>query len=204
MARISKEKMEEIRSRILDIATESFFENGFEKTSTKALAQKVGIAEGTLFNYFKTKADLYTEVLVHQLQLNEGHLQVEEDMTLSVEEMIADYIKQLYMPMLGMPKFLLQEMMQVLLSISKKNFHRLEKLARYDFKYMAMTEDLIEALIAKGIFYEATDAHLLSETIYGAVFFEFSMFMYKKEMTIDEVNTNIRQKIKLICQGHLV
>ena len=62
MARISKEKQSEIKTKIKAIAKQKFDEVGFEKTSTKQIAKEVGIAEGTLFNYFDSKTELFFEV----------------------------------------------------------------------------------------------------------------------------------------------
>jgi AcrR family transcriptional regulator len=42
----------------LTAALELFQKNGLEGTTTKEISQKARIAEGTLFNYFKTKEDL--------------------------------------------------------------------------------------------------------------------------------------------------
>lgn len=46
------------RSRIRDAAFELFTELGYEKTTTKAVAERAGIATGTLFLYAKDKPDL--------------------------------------------------------------------------------------------------------------------------------------------------
>ncbi len=46
------------RDRILRTALALFQKHGFEGTTTKAIARKAGIAEGTIFNYFKTKEDI--------------------------------------------------------------------------------------------------------------------------------------------------
>ena len=43
---------------ILKAALKSFEKNGFHRTTTKEISEKAGIAEGTLFNYFRTKEDL--------------------------------------------------------------------------------------------------------------------------------------------------
>ena len=43
---------------ILAAALKLFAEKGFYRTTTKEIARKAGIAEGTLFNYFETKEDL--------------------------------------------------------------------------------------------------------------------------------------------------
>ena len=49
---------ENTKRAILQAALKLFAEKGFFRTTTKAISQKAGIAEGTLFNYFQTKEDL--------------------------------------------------------------------------------------------------------------------------------------------------
>jgi len=49
---------EQTKERILAAALELFREHGLEGTTTKQISKQAGIAEGTLFNYFKTKEDL--------------------------------------------------------------------------------------------------------------------------------------------------
>jgi AcrR family transcriptional regulator len=49
---------EAIRKRIVTAALNLFQTKGFEATTTRAIARKAGIAEGTIFNYFKTKEDI--------------------------------------------------------------------------------------------------------------------------------------------------
>ncbi len=51
-------KKEQTKERILAAALELFGAKGLARTTTKAISKKAGIAEGTLFNYFKTKEDL--------------------------------------------------------------------------------------------------------------------------------------------------
>jgi AcrR family transcriptional regulator len=49
---------EQTRRKILNAALELFRERGLDGTTTKQISRRAGIAEGTLFNYFKTKEDL--------------------------------------------------------------------------------------------------------------------------------------------------
>ena len=51
-------KKERTKEQILSTALQLFREKGIEGTTTKEISKKAGIAEGTLFNYFKTKDDL--------------------------------------------------------------------------------------------------------------------------------------------------
>src|SRR6266581_4455670 len=47
-----------IRKRIVTAALSLFQTKGFDATTTRAIAGKAGIAEGTVFNYFRTKEDI--------------------------------------------------------------------------------------------------------------------------------------------------
>ena len=47
-----------IQQRIVVAALTLFQAKGFDATTTKAIARKAGIAEGTVFNYFRTKEDI--------------------------------------------------------------------------------------------------------------------------------------------------
>ena len=52
------QQKQRIRDRIVKAALTLFQTKGFDATTTKAIARKAGIAEGTVFNYFKSKDDI--------------------------------------------------------------------------------------------------------------------------------------------------
>src|ERR1700748_881544 len=47
------------REAILDVATEVFLEVGYSCASMSAIAARVGGSKGTLYNYFKSKEELF-------------------------------------------------------------------------------------------------------------------------------------------------
>ena len=51
------------RRRILDAAKVVFFRDGFASANLDMVADYAGVAKGTLYRYFESKADLYVEVL---------------------------------------------------------------------------------------------------------------------------------------------
>ncbi len=61
------ERMLEDKSKreadILKVAIQLFAEKGFESTTTREIAKKAGIAEGTIFRYFKTKSDILLSII---------------------------------------------------------------------------------------------------------------------------------------------
>ncbi len=64
MARITKEP-EERRNEILEAAIELFTSNGFENTAVSDIVQKLNIAQGTFYYYFKSKDELLNAVVEH-------------------------------------------------------------------------------------------------------------------------------------------
>lgn len=57
------EKKKQSRRRIIDAAREVFFRDGFMPANLDEVAEKAGVAKGTLYRYFESKADLYVAVL---------------------------------------------------------------------------------------------------------------------------------------------
>jgi len=57
--------IEDLKNRILTAAEEAFVEKGFEQVDMRSLAGELGIAVGTLYNYYRGKGDLYLAVLVN-------------------------------------------------------------------------------------------------------------------------------------------
>ncbi|ESQ80644.1 TetR/AcrR family transcriptional regulator [Asticcacaulis sp. YBE204] len=47
------------REAILDVASDIFLEGGFDAASMSAIAARVGGSKGTLYNYFKSKEELF-------------------------------------------------------------------------------------------------------------------------------------------------
>lgn len=53
--RITEQAKQDNRAAILKAAGELFAEKGFENTTTRDIAQRAGLAAGTMFNYFPSK-----------------------------------------------------------------------------------------------------------------------------------------------------
>ena len=64
------------REKIIEVALRLFVDNGFHGTPTSKIAQEAGVANGTLFQYFKTKDELVVELYI------------------SVKENMAEFIKK--------------------------------------------------------------------------------------------------------------
>jgi AcrR family transcriptional regulator len=57
------DKMTEKQIKIVQAAVEIFSEKGYSGSSTSEIAQKAGVAEGTIFRHYKTKKDLLLSIV---------------------------------------------------------------------------------------------------------------------------------------------
>lgn len=105
---------DEIRNRILAVASREFINNGVKHTSIKTIASKANVAVGNVYNYYKGKDDLLRAVLAplftafkdyHNKSISEEyvsidifHNQVYYDMMYQqVSSLIIPFRKELYM-----------------------------------------------------------------------------------------------------------
>ena len=63
--RITAEEKAATRKRILDAGKSLFRSKGFDQATTRDIAREVGVATGTMFNYFASKEAIVVEVLLH-------------------------------------------------------------------------------------------------------------------------------------------
>jgi AcrR family transcriptional regulator len=55
--------------KILEAAIDVFSEKGFSRATTSEIAKRAGVAEGTIFRYFKIKKELLRGILIHMINL---------------------------------------------------------------------------------------------------------------------------------------
>jgi AcrR family transcriptional regulator len=63
MARISAETKADVRQQLLETAARHFADHGLDGASVDRIALEAGYAKGTIYNYFKSKLELFGEVL---------------------------------------------------------------------------------------------------------------------------------------------
>lgn len=87
---------EERKNEILNISNELFTKNGYENTSIVNILDKVGIAKGTLYYYFKSKEEIMNTIIeTYTNKIFERATKFAEDNSLSVYEKIFSVIMSL-------------------------------------------------------------------------------------------------------------
>lgn len=62
------------RDTILSIALQVFLEEGYAAASMSTIAARVGGSKGTLYNYFRSKAELFVAVIQNQCEIHQNQI----------------------------------------------------------------------------------------------------------------------------------
>lgn len=201
MARIGKKEKEAMRQNILETSKKMFIEQGYDKTSTSQIAKAVGIAEGTVFNYFKSKSDILIDIFsTDYFDTDKETLKI--DVTIGVVEMYCQLYEKVMSKVILLPKKIILEMFLTISNATKKRPELLKKLADQDFKFLGELEKLTLLLQDSGMI-TSCDAKLLSENIFSVITYELLLYLYEKDMSKNEMYDNITKKIHFMLEHRI-
>ena len=75
---IRKQLAEARRAQIIDAAAQVFAEKGFHRATTREIASAAGVSEGTIYNYFDSKADLLIGIVAGLADMEHLGVELEE------------------------------------------------------------------------------------------------------------------------------
>jgi len=185
MARISKEQKEKIRQDIIETSR----------------AKKVGVAEGTIFNYFQTKSDILIEVITDEM---DPHLYdaPEVDNQTDLIEIYLDYYKKVMNPVLKMPKKIMLEIILALFKASKTAPTIMQQFAAIDFRFIDVLEEMTEKLQSKHLL-KPCDKRLLAESLYSDIMYSYMIYLYDKNMNQIEFYKLIDNKLRFTLTPYI-
>jgi AcrR family transcriptional regulator len=107
---IREQLIEARRNQILDAAASVFAEKGFHRATTKDIASAAGVSEGTIYNYFDSKADLLIGIMSRLVELQ----QLSGELTDGLQADVKDFFRAILGQRISrMPQS--QEMIQAIL-----------------------------------------------------------------------------------------
>ena len=86
------------RNQILDAAAAVFAEKGFHRAATKEIARAAGVSEGTIYNYFDSKADLLIGIMTRLAEME--HLN--EELTQALQGDARDFLVAIFRHRMGL------------------------------------------------------------------------------------------------------
>lgn len=94
--RIMQIQKTDIRKVILDVSRKEFMEHGFKDASMRTIANKSGVSLGNIYNYFKNKDEIFTQILSVPVSiLNKANNLVDDKYFIDIDNIRNEKIKQL-------------------------------------------------------------------------------------------------------------
>lgn len=144
------ENKERTRQAILQAALDLFSRKGFFGTTTREISDKAKIAEGTLFNYFRTKEDLALYFFEREIQQLEAWYEDEERLQdAPLPEKLFAVVHRLFEQLEPYQEFIGAVFLRALQPRSKLSPFHLERQA-INLRYLRFIGSILEQAEAQG------------------------------------------------------
>ncbi|RMG61165.1 MAG: TetR/AcrR family transcriptional regulator [Deltaproteobacteria bacterium] len=187
---------EEKRERILQAALRVFSRKGFYKSRVSEIAKEAGVADGTIYLYFKNKDDLLISIFEEKIDELIRILREKLEGVESPEEKMRIFIEN--------HLFLLQrnralaEMLQVELRQSNKFMK--EYVPVKFLEYLDLLAEIIEEGKRKGVFKEEINPTIARRIVFGALD-EISLAWVLSKKRKYDLEESARQVYSILVDG---
>ncbi len=151
--------------KILQAAVHVFARNGFYNSKVAQIAREAGVADGTIYLYFKNKEDILVQVFVDTMEravaLQEGILRGVEEPVEQLRAFITEHFRAVT------SDEALAEVVTVELRQSSK-FMRATDMKPFG-RYLGILARIIRAGQARGMFAARLQPRLVARTLFGAL-----------------------------------
>ncbi|MBK6687102.1 MAG: TetR/AcrR family transcriptional regulator [Deltaproteobacteria bacterium] len=156
---------EDKRRRIVDAAVHVFAEKGFFGARVSEIAEAAGVADGTIYLYFKSKDDilisLFEEKMAEIIKQLQEILATLDDPEAKMRRYIVEHLKLVA----GQP-----HLMQVLTVELRQSARFIKEYSPKAFaKYLAVIGNILEEGQKKGIFRRDLDPSVFRRALFGAI-----------------------------------
>jgi TetR/AcrR family fatty acid metabolism transcriptional regulator len=136
---IREQLIEARRAQILDAAATVFAEKGFHRATTKEIARAAGVSEGTIYNYFDSKADLLIGIMTRLAELES----LDEELSRALQGDARDFLVAMFRHRMG----LIQQNDEMIQAIMPEMLVNPALRERFYQQFMRPTTTLLEQYI---------------------------------------------------------
>jgi TetR/AcrR family transcriptional regulator, fatty acid metabolism regulator protein len=156
---------EDKRRRIIDAAVDVFAEKGFFGARVSEIAERAGVADGTIYLYFKSKDEILISLFEEKMAeiLERFHAMLSE--VPDTEEKMRRYIIEHLTLVAEQPR-----LMQVLTVELRQSARFMKDYAPHAFaKYLALVGSILEEGQKKGVFSKNLEPSVFRRALFGAI-----------------------------------
>lgn len=205
MMKLPDLEMPEKEKKILEAAIAVISEKGFSASTTSEIARMAGVAEGTIFRYFKTKKDILRGILIQLVNIVGEPLILDSFKKILFNEDQKDLRSTI--KALLKERFALMEAIYPMLRIvvTEAMYHEDIREILYEkiiSKALGIFKLFQEEMVAKGLMNKDIDPVVASRSIYGnlVVFFIYRKFLGPM-IDLEDFNRDLDKVVDIIMHG---
>ena len=192
-----RKQQEEKYQRILDAALEVFADKGFHEAKVTEIARVAGVADGTIYLYFKNKDDLVVSLLETKVAfINDAMKKSLSDIADArerVHHMVRFHVRLAYENP-ALTRFVTVELRRGSAFVKT----HAQKAAR---TYLDTWGETFEIGQRQGHFRRELDTGIVKHLVFGALDFACMAWVVNPERTVDQLNRVMRETTELILRG---
>lgn len=199
---LREKKKKETKEKIINAARDILLSKGYNDTTMEKIAEKAEIGVGTVYNYFKSKAEIFVLIMSEELLLNEeNNEQLEVDLKKDVTEIIIAYLWKLAKGMKLFGKKIWRELFAVMLGGTKADNLMFRGMVKVDFMFIEKVEYLLDSIKQRDMLPHSFDSNEAAYTIYSIVITQTMLYVYMEEITFEDYTNCIENQIKFLFEG---
>ena len=203
-----------MRASILSVARSHFQSEGYDGVAMRRIAEEVGVAEGTMFNYFRNKANLFLEIMLAEMRHDEiGDVVSEFIRRVStacgedglyreeVQHMLYSCLMLHARPVTDLPKEMIRELICVVTSMMRKRPDLFRRMMSTEVELVDHLEQLMGTISSAGLL-RHSDAKTAAESIYALFLYELLTYVHDHNMDKCAFAGAVRYKLSFLLEGY--
>ncbi len=200
------EKKIESKSRIIEAGKELFEVLGFKKTTTAKIARTAKVGEGTLYNYFPSKSELFLEIYFskHKDDIDLSHIQRPNDMK-ELVKIVVEIIDYYLSDLTSISKPLLKDYFSISYNIfSGDNLKAQESLIDFDEIISKNLENYIKLLKNEDIIHYEVDESLIVDIVLSSMIRAVTSYVLTEDYNYDDLLLRLTNLVSLVFVGNFI
>lgn len=201
MSGLRERKKKQSEEKITSSARDIFLKKGYNNTTMDEIATKADIGVGTLYNYFKSKAEIFISIMARESLINETDNEADLKLEKDPATIIIDYILRSTSYIEAFDKNLWIELFAAMLGNANPDNSIITGLVNMDFNFIQKLEHLLNSLKEKGRLPQSFKSNEAAHAIYSIILTQIIMYIYTKGATFEVYRTNVKNQISFLFEG---
>ena len=202
MVGLREKKKKETRKKIISAAKELLLDKGYNEATMEEISERAEIGVGTLYNYFKSKAEIFVRIMSDELLIDsDDSEELEIDLEQTAARLVMDYLRKYASKLRFFSKKLWRELFAATFGSTGSNNLMLKGIMNIDFQFIAKMEGVLRVAKDNNILPESFDCHQGAINIYSIVITQTILYVYQEEISFDDFTASIEVQVNFLFEG---